>query len=162
MNSSDVTCFKTGLASLLDIELWLKWIEVASGLATTFALIVASIAAYIGYKQLLSNKEESRKATASSIYQQYLLLSMEYPQFSMGMEKPESRNDTYQQYCWFVSSMLFSFEQILETQNEDPQWLETIKSQLSRHKIHLATSSTVNNGHWDPILTKLIDDVCRR
>jgi hypothetical protein len=160
MNSSNITCFKTGWAALLDIELWGKWVDIVSGLATISALIVAVIAACIGYNQLISNRSESRKATASAIYHQYLLLCMDNPQFSMGIEKPETRNDTYQRYCWFVSSMLFSFEQILETQQNDPQWLETIKSQLSRHKEHLSRSGTVNNGHWDPVLTRLIAEVC--
>ncbi len=155
----NVTCFKTGWSSLLDIALWSKWLSIASNLATVTTVIVAIIAAVIAYRQLLSNVKESKGSTANSIYQQYLHLCMEYPVFSFGMEKPDERNEEYAKYCWFVSSMLFSFEQILEINEDDEKWLRTIESQLARHVSHLKSSSTVSDGHWNNNLEILINKV---
>lgn len=155
----NVTCFKTGWSALLDVNLWINWLGIASDIATVTAVIVAIIAAYIAYKQLISNVKESRSSTANSIYQQYLHLCMEYPAFSMGMEIPNERNEEYTKYCWFVSSMLFSFERVLEINEGDHKWLKTIESQLRRHASHLKKSSTVSDGYWNENLEKLIKKV---
>ncbi|QYJ70308.1 hypothetical protein K0H59_14890 [Shewanella sp. FJAT-51649] len=155
----NITCFKTGWSALLDVGLWLKWLSIFSDIATVTAVIVAIIAAKIAYKQLLSSVKESKSSTANSIYQQYLHLCMEHPAFSLGMEKPDERNEEYAKYCWFVSSMLFSFEQVLEINDDNEKWLKTIESQLSRHASHLKSSSTVSDGHWNDNLESLINKV---
>ncbi|EGT0657420.1 hypothetical protein JAG27_001137 [Proteus mirabilis] len=155
----NVTCFKTGWSALLDAGLWIKWLSIASSLATVITVIVAIAAAIIAYRQLLSNVKESKSSTANSIYQQYLHLCMEYPVFSLGMEKPDEKNEDYTKYCWFVSSMLFSFEQVLEINEDDEKWLKTIESQLARHASHLKISSTVSDGHWNNKLETLINKV---
>lgn len=156
---NNVTCFKTGLSALLDIQLWIKWMSILSNIATVVAVIVAIVAALIAYQQLLSNIKESKSSTANNIYQQYLTLCMDNPHFSFGMEKPHEKNEEYARYCWFVSSMLFSFEQILEINEDDPKWTKTIESQLERHAAHLKISSTVSNGHWNNNLEELIQKV---
>lgn len=155
----NVTCFKTGWSALLDAGLWIKWLSIASNFATVTAVIVAIIAATIAYKQLISNVKVSKSSTANNIYQQYLHLCMEHPVFSLGMKKPDERNEEYTKYCWFVSSMLFSFEQVLEINEDDDKWLRTIESQLARHASHLKSSSTVSDGHWNNNLQTLINKV---
>ncbi|WP_392340722.1 hypothetical protein [Moritella marina] len=158
MNNSGVTCFKTGWSALLDAELWVKWFDILASLTTMVAVFAAIFAAYIAYKQLISNAKETRNATACNIYQQYLALCMANPNFSNGMVKPESRSKEYTQYCWFISSMLFSFEKILETQKDDTQWVKTIKSQLIMHREHLKSSGTVKDGQWE----KELDDIIKK
>lgn len=165
MNDKDVTCFYTGWSALLDIDLWIKWMELLSTIAT---VIIAGLALYVahrqlnlGWKQLKSNKLEARSATAHDLYHQYLTLCIERPEFAYGMNKPEERNVEYGRYCWFASSMLFTFEQILEAVPTDDKWQATIKSQLSIHKEWLSSSSTVREKQWDDSLQLLIDEVIR-
>ncbi|WP_025903643.1 hypothetical protein [Tatumella sp. UCD-D_suzukii] len=157
----NLTCFKTGLSALLDINLWVKWISIASNIATVITVIVAIIAAAIAYKQYLSNIKESKNSTANSIYQQYLQLCITYSKFSFGLKKPAVRNEEYSKYCWFVSSMLFSFEQILEINENDDKWAKAIESQLKRHANHLKISSSVSDEHWSSSLEKIIDKVIK-
>lgn len=157
----NLTCFKTGWSALFDVSLWIKWLSIASNIATVTAVIVAIIAATIAYKQLLSNVRESKSSTANNIYQQYLHLCMEHPNFSFGMEKPDERSEEYATYCWFVSSMLFSFEQVLEINEDDEKWVKTIESQLVRHASHLKSSTTVSEGYWNSNLEELINKVIR-
>ncbi|QYJ75062.1 hypothetical protein [Shewanella sp. FJAT-52076] len=156
---SNLMCFKIGWAALLDVELWLKWLDILSKIATVVAVVVAIIAAFIAYKQITSNSQVSKSSTAISIYQQYLQLCIDNPQFSMGMQKPTNRTGEYTKYCWFVSSMLYSFEQILEVYDNDDKWIKTIKSQLIRHSEHLKISSSVQDGHWNSKLESVIEDV---
>ncbi|WP_323916582.1 hypothetical protein [Aeromonas veronii] len=156
MNNSNLTCFKTGLSALLDVELWVQWTDILSNLLTVF---IAGVALYIAYKQLMSNRTETRNATAHNLYHQYLKLCMDMPQYSYGMEKPNHECIEYGKYCWFISAMLFTFEQMLETMASDEKWQATIKSQLIIHKDFLSSSSTVREKKWNHKLQGLIEDV---
>lgn len=73
----DVKCFEVGISALFDASLWVKWLSILANISTVAAVIVAFIAAGIAYHQYKSSKEESRHATASGIYHQYLLLCIE-------------------------------------------------------------------------------------
>lgn len=156
MNNSNLTCFKTGLSALLDVELWVQWTDILSNLLTVF---IAGVALYVAYKQLMSNRTETRNATAHNLYHQYLKLCMDMPQYSYGMEKPNHECIEYGKYCWFISAMLFTFEQMLETMASDEKWQATIKSQLIIHKDFLSSSSTVREKKWNHKLQRLIEDV---
>ena len=159
MSVGNLTCFKTGLALLLDGQYWMKWSGLYSNVATVFAVVVAAIAAGIALYQLRSSRAESRRSTAHQIYQQYLAMCIEYPKFSLGMNKPLRRNQEYTKYCWFVSSMLFSFEQILEINSTDEQWVSTIETQLKMHEKHLKLSSSVRDGQWEKNLDLILKRV---
>lgn len=156
MNDSNLTCFKTGLSALLDAELWVQWTDILSNVLTVF---IAGMALYIAHRQLMSNRTETRNATAHNLYHQYLKLCMDMPQYSYGMEKPNHECIEYGKYCWFISAMLFTFEQILETMASDEKWQATIKSQLIIHKEFLSSSSTVREKKWNHKLQGLIEDV---
>lgn len=159
IGAEKMTCFKTGWASLLNGDLWIKWASIASNVATVIAVVVAIFAAVIAFRQLISSGKESRRSTANQIYQQYLAMCIEYPYFSRGLMKPHRRKVEYTKYCWFVSSMLFSFEQILETDPDDKQWIITIESQLKMHSSHLKISRTANSEQWDKNLDGIIKRV---
>jgi hypothetical protein len=159
MNTPTISCFSTGWAALLDADLWAKWLDILAKISTVLAVIVALLAARIAYKQFVSSIKETRNATAYSIYHQYLTLCLDKPQLSSGMQKPHQHSVEYDKYRWFVSSMLFTFEQILDTQKDDPKWIKTITSQLKIHKHFLATSRTVRDKEWDEQLQTIIDDV---
>lgn len=156
MKNDNVTCFYTGWSALLDVELWVKWMDIFTGLAT---IAIAVAALFIAYRQLNSSREEARSTTAHNLYHQYLTICIEKPEYANGMVKPQERSEEYGKYCWFVSSMLFTFEQILETKATDPKWQRTIKSQLQTHKEFLACSRTVREREWNDELQAIIDQV---
>lgn len=147
----------------MDIDVWVKWIGIGSSIATVIiawsALYVANKQLKLGWEQLNTNISETKNATAHNLYHQYLAMCIDKPEFSYGMEKPEERTIDYGKYCWFVSSMLFTFEQILETNSLDQKWIGTIKSQLLRHKNFLAISSTVRERNWNDKLQNIINEV---
>lgn len=163
MKNDNVTCFNTGWSALLDVELWVKWIDIFTSLAAVaiagYALYVACNQLSLGWQQLKVNRDETRSATAHNLYHQYLTLCIEKPEFANGMAKPVDRCSEYSKYCWFVSSMLFTFEQILETKSTDDKWQRTIKSQLQTHKVFLASSRTVREREWNDELQTIIDQI---
>lgn len=162
MNDKEITCFYTGWSALLDVGLWVKWVGIFASIATVaiagFALYIAHKQLNLGWKQLKSNRQEAKSATANELYHQYLALCIDKPDFSYGMAKPMERTVEYGSYCWFASSMLFTFEQILEAMPNDEKWQLTIESQLLIHKEWLSASSTVKESQWDDSLQRLIED----
>ncbi|MGY3879679.1 hypothetical protein ACW5WK_19905 [Aeromonas enteropelogenes] len=147
----------------MDIDVWVKWISIGSSIATVIiawsALYVANKQLKLGWEQLNTNISETKNATAHNLYHQYLSMCIDKPEFAYGMEKPEERTIDYGKYCWFVSSMLFTFEQILETNSLDTKWIDAIKSQLLRHRKFLAISSTVRERNWNDKLQNIINEV---
>lgn len=151
-----MTCFETGLAVLLDIEMWTKWTATFSAIATP---LIALLAVLIAIRQLKSNKNESQRANAHNIYQQYLSTCLEYPDLARGKGTITKEDIRYGQYCWFISSMLFSFERVLDTQAGSQKWEMTIRKQLIRHQLFLVDSGAVKDKVWANSLQKLIDSV---
>lgn len=139
-----------------DPDLWVSIIDVLSKLGGVVTAFIATIAAYFAYKQL----QLSRKQNTANLYKEYLELCFEHPKFARGMDKPIIENcSDYSQYCWFVSRMLFLFEQALLESASDPQWVDTIKSQLKMHKSHLKRSSSLKRGEWEKELDDIISNV---
>lgn len=151
-----MTCFTTGLAAFIDINTWLKWSEIISNIVPS---VIGLVALIVAYRQLKSSSYETRNSTAYNIYHQYLVLCLEKPEFAIGMKKPSEYNVEYGKYCWFVSSMLFAFEQIIETNSNDEKWEKTLLSQLEIHKDFLDNSSTVIEKKWNNKLQSLIEEV---
>lgn len=110
--------------------------------------------------QLRSGRKESRRATAYSTYQEYLKLCFENAMLAYGNQEELMQNGKIvKEYPWFVSQMLFAFEQILENDKFDEQWKTSIKSQLERHAWYLKRSNTVNRNEWSCELKSMINDV---
>ena len=107
-------------------------IEIISNISTTGGLIVAVVTGVIAYCSYKNNLIEIRKSNAYSLYQTYLNLCLCHPEYSKGYErKTHIKDDSYVKYSWFVSNMLFTFEQVLNTSKYDKKWVDTITYQLS-------------------------------
>lgn len=156
-----MTCFQTGWAALLDVELWVKWSTIATAAATILMVVIAAVAACFGRKQIITARKESKRAIAHAAYDRYLDLCLEKTEFSFGSDDPKKTfgESKFKEYLWFVSKMLFAFEQILDVYTNDDAWSATIRSQLKRHKYHLNQSSTVIRKEWSEPLMKLINEV---
>ncbi|USE35514.1 hypothetical protein [Endozoicomonas sp. SCSIO W0465] len=156
-----MTCFQTGWAALLNVDLWVKWSTIATAAATIFMAGIAVLAACFGRKQIITARKESKRAIAHAAYDRYLDLCLEKTEFSFGSDNPRSSFDEaqFKEYRWFVSKMLFAFEQILDIYPNDDAWKATISSQLKRHKYHLDQSGTVKRKEWSERLLMLINEV---
>lgn len=149
-----------GIAALLDVSLWVNWLSILANIATFLGFFIAGTAAIYAMKQHKESIMESRRTAAYSIYQQYLILCFDNPDLARGFAKLDVKNDKrYEEYCWFVSSALFAFEQIIHTEANRSTWKKTIKAQLLYHKKHLTNSSTIKNKLWEEELQKIIDSV---
>lgn len=129
-------------------------------LATSLgALVVGVIAICVAIWQLRVGRTETRSAQAHETYQQYLARCIEYPEFASGYASDVRPDPKYDQYKWFVASMLFSFEQIMEAKPKDKYWVAAIGSQLEIHRLHLSKSNSVRRGEWDDSLQQLLNKV---
>lgn len=153
MINSEV-CIKLKEHPLVDAAFWDSILSVLSNIATISAAIIAGIAGYIAYQQLIA----SRKQNAATFYKEYLQLCIDNPNFAQGIYTQNNKRE----YRWFVSQVLFTFEQVLIANKGDQQWVETIEYQLSTHKQHLSVSRTANSGEWekelDTLIKKLLTD----
>ncbi|MGI2198599.1 hypothetical protein [Shewanella baltica] len=145
-----MTCFNTGLAYLVDYNFWNQRTDIITA-------AVAVIALFFAWYQVRAARKESRRATAYAAYDNYLKLCLDNQSFAMGTES-EIKNDdkNYLKYKWFVTNMLFAFEQVLEVCKDDPTWEKTVTSQLRRHKWHLEHSKSVQRKEWSEKLIDLI------
>lgn len=145
-----MTCFDTGWSSLLSSDLWADWGTVATPLVAVLAILFARL-------QIRTSREDSRRATAYSAYDNYLQLCFTYSEFGFGFDYSKEKDLNYvNMYKWFVAKMLFSFEQIVDVCKDDDTWKVTITHQLKRHADHLKKSSSVKRSEWSDELMKLI------
>ncbi|KAE8177703.1 hypothetical protein GLP21_05230 [Photobacterium carnosum] len=146
-------CLDTNIAQLLTFEFW-------NDRADIIMTLIAGIALLFTIIQLRSGRKESRRATAYSTYQEYLKLCFDNVVLAYGNKNEIIKNgEITKEYPWFVSQMLFAFEQILENDNSDEQWKVSIKSQLKRHAWYMKRSNTANRDEWNNELRIIINEV---
>ncbi len=143
-------CYKTGLAAILNVDLWVDWATIATPIIAVFAISFA-------YLQLKTSREDSRRSSAYAAYDSYLQLCLDKPKLSYGYDAScNFSNEEYDQYRWFVMKMLFTFEQVLDVYKNDCEWNKAILAQLRKHKLHLSKSRSVQRNEWSRELTALI------
>lgn len=147
-----MTCFETGWVVLLKLSYW-------KDLTAILTPIIALAGVVYAARQIYTSKREARRSTAYVVYNDYLKMCMDKPCYARGLSiNDPNYNDEYK---WFVSRMLFAFEQIIATCNkeDDNSWNITIEHQLSRHKSHLINSGTVLRKEWGPDLSRVIERI---
>ncbi|TOB23482.1 hypothetical protein CGK09_19540 [Vibrio parahaemolyticus] len=143
-------CLDTNSAQLLTFEFWNERADIIMAGVAILALMLT-------LQQLRSGRLESRRTTAYATYQEYLKNCADNPKFAYGNRNDiVSNGTTHEKYPWFVSQMLFTFEQVLETSKSDKQWKTAIRSQLERHAWYLKGSNTIKRKEWSDELTALI------
>ncbi|MEZ2600585.1 hypothetical protein [Kluyvera intermedia] len=146
-------CFESDLAYYLTFDFWNKRTDIIVAIIAFAALLFTII-------QIGINKREARRATAFAAYNEYLKLSFDFPQYSYGLKNKIIVNgSTDLQYPWFVSRMLFCFEQILVVEKDNEEWLIALESQLSKHSWYLIKSKSVKRNEWSRDLKKIINKV---
>ncbi|WP_205955562.1 hypothetical protein [Pantoea stewartii] len=147
-------CFENGLSVLLDINIWKDWSSIATPVVAIVGVVYAA-------RQIFISKKEVRRATAYAVYNDYLKMCMDNPEFSCGLSDQETCQVKINKYKWFVSRMLFSFEQVIATcdSKNDFGWSITIKNQLKRHSAHLKVSKSVIRNEWSSELSGIISKI---
>ncbi|CAI1841786.1 hypothetical protein [Serratia ficaria] len=146
-------CLDMDIAQLLTYKFW-------NDRANIITACIAIIALSFTIKQLRASRRESRRATAYNTYQEYLKLCFENPEFAYGKENEIRKNGRIDnKYPWFISQMLFAFEQILENDKCDSEWKTSIKSQLLLHSWYLRVSKSANREEWSKELKNIISEI---
>ncbi|KKY84360.1 hypothetical protein OA46_15080 [Enterobacter cloacae] len=146
-------CFINDISYYLTFDFWNKRADI-------IVAVVAVIALLFTIFQIIINKREARRATALTAYNEYLKLSFDFPEYSYGDEQHISNNgSTFDKYPWFISRMLFCFEQILSVERNNNEWKIALESQLSKHSWFLKKSKSVRRKEWSKDLQKMINKV---
>ncbi|MGQ6251068.1 hypothetical protein ACUNF8_25035 [Serratia sp. IR-2025] len=146
-------CLDVDIAQFMTYKFWNERADIITGCIAAIALLFTII-------QLRANKREARRATAYNTYQEYLRLCFDNPKLAYGKENEIRKFDGIDiKYPWFISQMLFAFEQILENDMCDPEWETSIKSQLLRHSWYLKNSKSANRNEWNIKLKSIIKEV---
>jgi hypothetical protein len=111
--------------------------EVAANVATVIALIGIVVA----YRQFRADTIAQKHTAAITAWTEYLRLALAHPDFARpqpwltgaGISGPQ-----FSQYRWFVATLLFACEQVLEAHPDDSAWREIVKAQLRHHHAFLA------------------------
>lgn len=100
--------------------------QMVSALAATLAL------AFVAY-QITQIEVNGRKANARQVYLSYSNASLRYPQY-IRPDYAAIKADPlkFQQYKWYVSQMLFAYDEILSSVG-DPSWLSSFEYELPPH-----------------------------
>jgi len=146
-------CFTNDIGYYLTFDFWNKRADIIVAFVALIALIFTII-------QIIINKREARRTTALSAYNEYLKLCFDFPQYSFGSETDIIIGGTVgPQYPWFISRMLFCFEQILVVEKNNKEWIIALESQLSKHSWYLKHSNSVKRKEWSKDLQDMIKKV---
>jgi hypothetical protein len=127
------------------------WAQVVGGFATAIAAAIALAAVILAFCQISINRRQAHETLAMEAYRALLQMCFEHPQYSsaelyakdvklcrnvqeinLGEESVES-----ERYLWFLSILLNTCEEILESVAPDPAWEAVIGVQLSYHEYSL-------------------------
>jgi hypothetical protein len=132
-----------------------------SQLAANVATTVGIIGVFIAYRQFRAGAEGQRQATAIATWQNYLQLALQHPDLSLPsahLSGAGEGSEEHSRYRWFVSTMLFAGEQVLDAHPGDSARETTVKAQLTLHRRHLSRDG-FRKGFYSHRITQLIEKV---
>lgn len=132
-----------------------------SGLATVDIAILTALIVAFGSSQLNETKKNNVRSFSHNAYSKYLKLTLEYPHFAN--PEPElikSDMAMHSHYRWFISNMLFYFEEVLMINDKDKDWDKAIRRQVKIHMWQIGFSNYKEQG-WSSDLLKIIDSLPR-
>lgn len=120
----------------------------------TFGAVVVALC------QIKSAELQAQQQLAKSLYQSYLELAFEHPEFAEPKKimdcsqlERQKKGDVetclsqYHKYEWFVSRMLYALENILAlelSENERMIWEQTVDKQVKNHSMYLKSADFSN------------------
>jgi hypothetical protein len=110
--------------------------EAIAAWSQLLTLLVALVAAGLGFRQIRESRIISREAEAQESFRDYLKLLNENKDLKLRPENDDLPVDK-DRYHYLVVFMLATFEKIYELSNADKNWLTTMKSHICAHKVYL-------------------------
>jgi hypothetical protein len=119
-----------------------EFLEQVAWASTSVAAIAAGASAVYAARGYRQGRRLALEERGHATYSAYLALAFENPQYSTVNDpkqlaglKTRDRGEAFERYEWYVSRMLWAFEQILEisTKKAEPEWHESIRAQLRLH-----------------------------
>jgi hypothetical protein len=128
--------------------------EEISAYGTAFAAAVAAVALAIAAYQIKVSRSDARRGTAHQIYKDYLRMAMENPKFSSAAyprDRPllyeiEKNPLQYESYEYYVASLLFAAEGILESCS-DKEWTAALTDQMKYHALYLKKANLLETHY---------------
>ncbi|EOX4444905.1 hypothetical protein ACKGLS_004751 [Vibrio alginolyticus] len=107
-----------------------------SAISQSLTFIVALVTVFVAYCQIKASSQQAQQELASSMYQSYLKLAFDYPQFAepedLWLYCSENRkNRKCVRYEWFAARVLYTAENILALELSDGD-MEGWKNQVDR------------------------------
>ena len=134
----------------------------------SLAVIISSIAVLVAVYQTVIARHESRRTVAMTLYKSYLDSAMSNPRFALvslssspSFEEIRSDREAYVSYEFYVASLLFAAESILEITKNDVGWQATLRDQLRYHADYLRHDD-FECGHYSNELKTLINQVIEK
>jgi hypothetical protein len=136
--------------------------EALSYWATAFGIVIAVVAGLLAIARTFFEHRQERWARARDLYDNYMLLSIEYPQFycDFWSNKKATRQDR-ESYISYVSYLLTAIEDIV-TIDGRPEWRKSLISDLRPHSNYLASPEFLNEREcYFGEVRELIEEVLR-
>ena len=132
----------------------------------SLAVVISSIAVLVAVYQTAVARRESRTTVAITLYKGYLDSAISNPKFALvstdssgeSFKAIQADRDQYIRYDFYVSSLLFAAESILEIMKHDESWIATLRDQMSYHREYLQHDE-FDPAHYSEELRTLIKDV---
>jgi len=149
--------FATLTAGDPDLE---KTATTVAGFATAFAAVVAAVALFMAWIQILSQRKEQREATAFSIYSEQLRLGLSYPEL---MKVNKSYIEKHpEEYANFMYHLLYACENIIRFLGEEKEWVAAVKLYMKPHidyvVAHDVPSDRTLSDPFRAVVKDLIDE----
>ena len=126
------------------LEVAAHWASLATAFAAVFGLGIA-------FYQVRTSRLVAQEATATTLFNQALHLSLQYPDLANASVPPADKKSR-PSYEWFMASMLLSSEEILKITGGDDAWIQSIRENLEAHAAYFEERQSSENK-LDPYYT---------
>jgi hypothetical protein len=132
-----------------------RWKNITGILGTLVAAIALLWAAFTYF----GNSRVQKTLSAANIYQEHMKMSIAHPGLADGRIAPKNpgedfcpstvedvqKMNDYEKYRWFVGHALYSFETILEVE-DDPAWNSTVDAFIRDHHTYIGSYDDNHKG----------------
>ncbi|MDR6587418.1 hypothetical protein [Agrobacterium tumefaciens] len=131
-------------------------------------LLITAVVSVFGVYQFISTTRFNRNQSAKEIHSEYIKIGLDNPTLAnpslKGLDLENltlgGSREEFERYEWFVSFMLWSFEEVFHL-SSDPSWSSTIRLSLQAHAPYLQSVHVKRAGYLDnvdPVIRKLISE----
>lgn len=131
------------------------WSQVAANVATAIGVLGVGFA----YWQYRAGVQRELQRGATDAWHAHVQLTIQHPQLAHPEEARKalaSGGVEGVRYRWFVSSLLFAAERVLEAFPDDAAWQATVERQLRHHAPFLRAKRDVGLEPYTPALVALL------